>query len=181
MGKVGRYEEPDDAAISPEQAAAKAEILSTRASVPTPFKLFLASPKLALLLAPVGEHLVRNSSLTRRETEIGILVTAERIGSDFVLAAHTNTCRREGIAEDVIQDIRKGARPTLPDVREQLVRDLAASMHDDGAVPRDLYDRAVASIGDQGIADLAGLRGFYVCCASVLRAHDVTPPALVSA
>lgn len=177
MGKVGRYEEPAAEAMTEAQRAAQEEILRTRASVPTPFRLFLASPKLALLLAPVGEHLVRNSSLTRRETEIAILVTAQRIGSDFVTQAHLKAGTREGLAEEIIRPISRGETPAITDARERLVYELAKSMHDDAATPQALYDRAIASVGPQGIADLAALRGFYVACAGVLSAHAVPSPS----
>lgn len=179
MANVGRYAEPEPDALSAEQKAAREEILSTRASVPTPFRLFLESPKLALLLAPVGEHLVRNSSLTRRETEIAILATARRIGSDFVAAAHHNAGLREGLdRETIVVPLYEGRAPKLDDEREQLVYELACSLHDDKQTPQALYDRAMRLIKAQGIADLAALRGFYVACAGVLSAHAVAPTAL---
>jgi 4-carboxymuconolactone decarboxylase len=179
MANVGRHVEPDPDALSAEQQAARAEILSTRASVPTPFRLFLESPKLALLLAPLGEHLVRNSSLTRRETEIAILATARKIGSEFVAAAHHNAALREDLdRETIVTPLYEGRAPRLDDAREQLVYELAVSMHDDSEAPQALYDRAIRLIGAQGIADLAALRGFYVACAGVLSAHAVAPPAL---
>jgi 4-carboxymuconolactone decarboxylase len=174
---IGRFKALTTEEMTPEQHAATRLLLDgTRGSVPTPYRIWLSSPGLVAHLEGLGRYLLRESSLSPREAEIGILVTAFRCNCPFVLWAHTRAGRRVGLPDAVIDALVAGQPPELNDARERAVYDVARAVPE-GAANDELYAHALAALGQQGVADLTGLIGYYTAVVSILSFHKVEPPA----
>ena len=173
---IGRFPEIMPEQMSPEQQEAYTQMVQgERGRLPTPYKMWLASPHLVKCLEPLGVHF-RNSSLTLRETEMVILVTGQSYPSAFEVAAHSRLAREIGLEQAVIDAICAGRTPPLDDAREALVYETARALHDLPEIPDPLYDRAVATLGHQVIADMTMLIGYYVAAAHVLKFYRVPVP-----
>jgi 4-carboxymuconolactone decarboxylase len=173
---LGRFHEPAPETMSPEQQSARAQLLEGgRGAVPPPYRIWLSSPGLVRQIEGLGQFLLRGSSLTSRENEIAILSAARRHNCAFVLAAHSKVAARVGLEPAVIDSLTRGARPTLSDAREQAVYDVATAL-ELGPPPEDTYRRTLALLGQQGIAELTGLLGYYASVCYILNFHDVPKP-----
>ena len=158
---------------SPEQAEAFERVAAGRGNIPTPYKVWIHSPQLALGMEQVGTYLNKRSHLTRREMEIGILLIANHWGGDYVLNNHKRSARKAGFDDATIEMMLRGERPTLPDPHEQAVHDLAATALS-GAKPTDeAFASYAAALGREGIAECLAVLGYYSAVALAMKIHDV--------
>jgi 4-carboxymuconolactone decarboxylase len=163
--------------MSPAQKEAYAQMVDgPRGRLPMPYRMWLASAQLVKCLEPLGVHF-RNSSLTLRETEMVILVTGQAYGSPFELAAHRKLAASVGLEPAVIDALCAGETPPLTDEREKVVYETARALHQMADIPDALYDRAIATLGHEVIADMTVLIGYYVAAAHVLKFYRVPLPA----
>lgn len=176
-GKIGRFIETPLQDLTAEQRTVYQQLADgPRGKVPTPYKIWLSSPRMVTHLERLGVHLLREGALTPRETEIAILLSARQRDSEFVRAAHTIISRRIGMAERLIAALCNGDDPLLSDPRETLVYDLSLQLLDSVRIDDILFARAVNTIGHAGIAELSVLLGYYAAVAMTLDVYDVTAP-----
>jgi len=72
----------------------------------------------------IGTFLNKRSSLTTREVELVIVIIATQWQGEYVQAAHVKMCLDLGYPQDVMDAIKNGETPDLPDAREKAVYDL---------------------------------------------------------
>jgi 4-carboxymuconolactone decarboxylase len=158
---------------SPEQAAIFEQLIARRGKLLTPYKVWIHSPRLAAGMEEIGTFLNKQGSLSHREVEITILVTACHWDADYVRQAHIREGRAAGLAEQVIQDIIGGRDPNLSDPHENAVYKFAAAL----AAGKKLSDAEFAAIeaalGRAGIAEVLVLLGYYTSVALAMKVHDV--------
>ena len=65
-----------------------------------------------------------------------------------------------------------GRRPTGRP-KDELVYDLCQAMQKTHALPRPLYDAGVAAFGEQGVAELMAVIGYYTLVSMTLNAFEV--------
>ena len=71
-----------------------------------------------------------------------------------------------------------GLPTSFPDPREQIVYELAMTLAQPRVVPRGMYQRAKALIGDAGIVDVTVLMGWFTSVSLTLMAFDVPSNAV---
>ena len=77
-----------------------------------------------------------------------------------------------GVASSVLDDVLAGRRPKgRPE--DELIYDICQTMHETHALPRDLYDRAVAAFGERGLMEIMATIGFYTLVSMTLNAFEV--------
>jgi 4-carboxymuconolactone decarboxylase len=173
---LGRFREPAPEALSPEQQAARAQLVEGgRGAVPPPYRIWLSSPELVRRIEGLGQFLLRESSLTSRENEIAILSAAHRHNCAFVLTAHARVATRVGLEPTIIDALTSGAAPRFANDREQAVYDVASALQA-GPPPEAIYRRTLELLGQQGIAELTALLGYYASVCYILNFHDVPKP-----
>lgn len=173
---LGRFTEIEREKMTPQQEAALKQLLDgTRGSVPTPYKIWLSSPELVSHLEGLGTFLLRESSLTARENEIGILTMARHLECAFVVAAHSRVGKRVGLEDHVIEALAQNQTPNLTDAREKAVYEVARALPS-GPPGDELYRRAVALLEQRGIAELTALLGYYTAVSFILNFHAVPVP-----
>lgn len=178
VDEFGRFPGIPPADMPPDQKDAYLRLVEgPRQRVPAPYRVWLSNPDLVRSLEPLGLHF-KASSLTPRETEIVILVTAAHIGSPYVLEVHGRFAAEAGIDAATIAALCRGETPAFADARETLVCVLAAALLRAPSISQSLHDRAVALIDHPAIADVTVLVGYYVAVAGVLKFYQVAAPAM---
>ena len=76
----------------------------------------------------IGTFLNKQSSLSTREVEIGILVIAQHWDADYVRQAHIKAGKAAGLTQETIDAILAGRDPKLTDPHERAVHRFAASL-----------------------------------------------------
>jgi 4-carboxymuconolactone decarboxylase len=142
-----------------------------------PFNVLLRSPELADTVQRVGAHLRFNSSLPPRLNELAIIINARFWNSKYEWYAHRPLAIKGGLRESIADDVARGHRPNGMKDDEEIVYDFCTTLHRDHFVGEDLFQRAKAAFGEQGVVDLIGVSGYYTLVSMVLNVAEVPLPA----
>jgi 4-carboxymuconolactone decarboxylase len=162
---------------SPAQKAAIEALIGGRGRIPGPYKIWLHSPIMMQRLERLGTFLVNESALKPREQELAILAIARHWHGNFVFTVHARVARQAGVPEAAIEDIRAGRVPSLSDPRETAVVEIALTAPDHDPASDAVFGRAIAALGEQGLADLLVFLGYYSTVAIAMKLHRVPVPA----
>ena len=192
-GDATRHEGPRRFALTPytemtpeQRAVAEAIRSGPRASVgspaaapgatslSSPFNVWNRRPELADRLQKVGEYVRFRSSLPARLNEFAILITARRWNAQYEWFAHHRLAMAGGLDPAIAEDVRMGRVPANMKADEQVVYDFTTELYDHHGVSDATYKRAVAAFGEQGVADLVAVNGYYVLVAMTVNV-DRTP------
>lgn len=189
----GRMEGPRRFALTPltemtpeQRAVADAIMKGPRASVgspaaaagatslSSPFNVWNRKPELADRLQKVGEYIRFRSSLPPRLNELAILITARKWNAQYEWFAHHRLAMAGGLDPAVAADLAQGRVPANMKPDEQVVYDFTRELHDKRGVSDATYKRAIDAFGEQGVADLIAVNGYYVLVAMTVNV-DRTP------
>lgn len=156
------------AAVGSPAAAAGATSLSS------PFNVWNRRPELADRLQKVGEYIRFRSSLPPRLNEFAILITARHWDAQYEWFAHHRLAMAGGLNPAVAEDLLNGRVPANMKPDEQVVYEFTNELHERHNVSDATYKRAVDAFGEQGVADLIAVNGYYVLVAMTVNV-DRTP------
>ena len=179
FGSFGRYEETAVDKMSADMKDAYDFTMKLRGQVPGPHKIWLSNPTLSKTIVPVGKYYQTESTLTKAEIEIVTNIINSRW-----LAAYSNY-EHESIAEKAghlppakVEALIAGLPTSFEDPRQQMVYELASALAQPRLVPKGMYQRAKALLGDAGIVDLTVLMGWFTAVSLTLMAFDVPSDAI---
>lgn len=141
-----------------------------------PFDIWMLSPEIAGLIDKLGKKFRFNLSIDRRYIEISILVTGAYWKSQYEWYAHERMARAAGVSDAMIQSIKDGNRPDFNDAEDVVAYDLAFELHRTHEVSDETYARAVTAFGEQGVAELINLCGFYTMVSMSLNTFRIGVP-----
>lgn len=192
-GGEGRYEGPRRFALTPltemtpeQRAVADAIMKGPRAAVgspaaaagatslSSPFNVWNRRPELADRLQRVGEYIRFKSSLPARLNEFAILIVARQWTAQYEWFAHHRLAMAGGLNPAIAEDLANGRTPANMKPDEQAVYDFSTEMHERHGVSDATFRRAVDALGEQGVADLIAVNGYYVLVAMTVNV-DRTP------
>ncbi|MDK4742445.1 hypothetical protein ACXHXG_15645 [Rhizobium sp. LEGMi198b] len=163
MAICSRIDFPEQGAMSEDQLRVRNEIASgPRGGVRGPLRLLLHTPQIAQRVQALGEALRWGTRLSKAIVEVAILLTARRIGADYVWHFHAAlVAREELLSSAAIEDLFVGR---IPDELSEDDRAIAAFVqellaNDDVGDVR-LSD-VIRRIGEPGLIELLCLVGYY--------------------
>jgi len=172
----GRLPDWDIAGLDSERREVAEQVAAGRGRLPTPYRVWLASPGLARRMHPLGQFFSGMTSLSKAEAEIVILSAARRWSGQYVLAVHAREAAAAGLAQDVIAALTRG-RPAEPaDPRQRAVADMMAVLAADQTPPAPVFDAAVGVLGHEGVAEVLALAGYFTAVALAMKMYGITPP-----
>jgi len=172
-----RIEEIPPEKLTAEQKAGIEAVVGGRGRLLTPYKIWIHSPKVMRAMETLGTFLNKAGALSEREVELGIVLVAHHWQGEYVQAAHIKRLRELGVAEPVLDALKRGAEPDLSDARERAIYDVAKTAEQAGPGPDEVFDRAVKVLGRNGLAELLALLGYYSAVAMAMKLHRVPIPA----
>lgn len=123
-----RYAGPLESEMTPEQKAIRSSILASRPNtgLSGPFGPWLANPAIAQPSQQLGKVCRYDTSLSKRESELVILLTGAKYKSDSEFDIHAIEANRAGVAWDVIKSIpwREGEDFSLDGVKKYMLPSL---------------------------------------------------------
>jgi len=177
-----RMPEMAPAQMSPEQKAMYDAIMAgPRHSMEGPFNMWLRSPDLGNRLQRVGEYLRFKTTIPHNLNEFAILITAVEWKSGFEWYAHYPLAIKAGLEPAVAKDLQDGRRPASMTADETLVYDFATQLQRQKQVSDTVYAGVVKRFGEQGVADLVALLGYYNVVSMTLNVAQVQAPASAGA
>ncbi len=160
-----------------EQSTAFERLAAGRGHIPTPYKVWIHSPELALGMESIGTFLNKRSSLTRRQIEIGIVQIAAHWDGEYALNNHIRAAQKAGIDDATIEKLKSGQKATFADTKEQAFYDLTSSLIAKKTLDDADFARVEREIGRNGIAEAMVLIGYYGSVAMAMKIHKVEPGA----
>jgi len=162
--------------LTAAQKAGIEAVIGGRGRLLTPYKVWLHSPPLMRALETLGTFLNKGCSLIEREVELCIVLTAHHWHGEYVQAAHVKRLRELGVAESVLEALKRGAKPDLTEARERAIYDLFKASEAPGPGPDEVFDRATKILGREGLAEVIALFGYYSAVAIAMKLHRVPIP-----
>ncbi|MCC2673878.1 MAG: hypothetical protein K0R58_825 [Ramlibacter sp.] len=161
-GANERLPMPADAAMTPAQReAAQALIDGPRKGVYGPFLPLLRSPVLLDRVARTGEYLRFDSVLDARIRELATCAVARHVGNQFEWTMHAPLAVKAGVAAEVIEALRLGARPKQLQADEEAALDFTHELLRTHGTSDPTYAAALQCFGEQGVVELATLVGYF--------------------
>lgn len=172
-----RLPELDPAALTGDQRRVYDMIASgPRGRVRGPLAVWLNRPGLAEPAQALGQYCRYETSLSPRLAELAILILARHWNSEFEWWAHKVHALKAGLPIEIIDAIRDRQPPPFTTDTEAVIFEFVSVLHAQRGVPDDLYARAVALLGQDGVIDLVGIAGYYTLVSMTLNVFDVRPP-----
>lgn len=173
---MSRLQPPEKSKMNKrQQEVAEAIASGPRGSVRGPLAIWLHRPELAARAQALGEYCRYNSSLEPRLSELAIVVTARVWGAEFEWQAHKKIALEAGVAPEIIEAIRTHKVPDFQNDDEAVVYEFAKILQTERRVSQALYERAVATIGEEAVVDLTGILGYYTLISMTLNVFEVDP------
>jgi 4-carboxymuconolactone decarboxylase len=146
-----------------------------------PFAIMLLSPEVGNAMQQVGAKLRFGTALTGRERELAILTVAGALNSEFERLAHVPAARSLSLTEPQINAALAGRTEGGLSADEAMVARLALAMTVDRTLSDDDYANGVAALGQERLAELTWLVGYYSALALSLAVFRPVLPESFSA
>ena len=133
-----------------------------------PFAVMLLTPEVGNAMQQVGAKIRFSTSLTARERELGILAVAGQLRCHFERLAHEPAALKADLTQAQVNAVLSGQVPDGLAADEALITRLAQVMTADRTLPDDDYAVGVAALGQERLAELTWLVGYYSALALAL-------------
>ncbi|NLD56200.1 MAG: carboxymuconolactone decarboxylase family protein [Burkholderiaceae bacterium] len=168
---------PHPDSMSPEQRAVHDRIVSgPRGEIKGPLRAALHNPELADRWQALGALLRYRTSLSPRQSELAILVTARHCRSPFEWFAHRSEAERAGWGAEALDALLAGRRPDGLDETEAAIHQYASELNRSHSVSGSTHAACVRLLGERATVELTALVGYYTMVAMTLNAHEIPLP-----
>jgi len=133
----------------------------------------LHSPRVAELNEPLNTYIRYNLDLSRRLTELAILVTAREFDSQFEWAAHEPAALKEGVEPQIVDIVKY--RKDIKGVEENsaVIIAIGRELFGKRNLTSETFAHGTKLFGNKGMVDLVTLMTNYAATSFFLRAFDM--------
>ena len=171
---MSRYDEVDPDDLTPaQQAVADAIAGGPRGSLRGPFVPWLLSPGMADPAQRLGAFLRFGTVVPERLKELAIVFTARWWDAGFEWSIHAKLALDAGLPRDIVEAIGRGDTPEFADPDEALIYRACREMYETRRFSDANFAALKTLLGPQGVAELAGLLGYYALVSITLNAFEV--------
>jgi 4-carboxymuconolactone decarboxylase len=142
-----------------------------------PFQIWLNAPELGLLAQAVGAHVRYKTSLSPRQSETAILVTANLWKAHYEWIAHAPQAEKAGVKPETIKAIQAGREPKSAAKDERAIIDFVKELYKTRRISDKTYKRLHGLFGDAGMVELVGICGYYALISMTLNVFRAEIPA----
>lgn len=178
LGLVGnRFEPLEWENMTPEQRTMVEDVLAgPRPGLGGPFNVLLRSPEMGNMAQELGAYARFNSVLPPNLRELAIIMTARFWVSEFEWYAHKRAALGAGVAQEVVDAIIAGTRPTETTPEESVVWEFTDELLRTRRVSDPTFRAARELLGERGVVDLVGTVGYYGLVAMLLNVDEYPLP-----
>ena len=141
-----------------------------------PFNAWLYTPALGDAAQRLGVSLRFEGSLPPTLRELAILMVAAKWRCQYEWWAHEKIGRSVGLADDVMSSIKSETRPQFQDTMQSVVYEFTAELIENRDVTDAVYEKAIESLGETAVVELATLIGYYMMVSINLNVFRVNLP-----
>lgn len=162
--------------LDPEAQALWDSLIASRGYIGGPTACIMHHPKLAAKSTPLGSELRYQGVLAGADRELTILTAGREVEAVYEWHAHEPIAKEVGVSAEAIEALRNQQPTTGLPEREALIIDVVRALYRDHKLSDDLYGRAEATLGRQGLIEMIVLAGYYGLVGFVLNAFEVDLP-----
>ncbi|MCL5736908.1 MAG: hypothetical protein M1274_15285 [Actinobacteria bacterium] len=131
------------------------------------------------MVFPLSRAIIGNSlgSVGGGIHAIVALVTVGAARAQYAMYANGKLAQGFGLSDRKIASILAGQRPSDLTADEAIAYDLALSLSQSGPVPGPVFSQAIEKFGENGVAALVFVAGFYKLVGTILNAFNEPAPA----
>jgi len=156
--------------LTPEQKTMVEHLFAgERGGMNGPFNVLLRSPEMGDLAQKLGAQLRFHSTLTAKQRELAIIITARYWTAQYEWTAHRQLALKAGISPAVADAIAAGKRPPSLEPDQEVVYNFCNEMLHTKQVSDGTYKAAVDKLGERGVVDLTALVGYYQFVSMILN------------
>lgn len=164
--------------LTPAQQAQYDRIKRARSPRPDgqfggPFDPWIRSPEVAERAMSLGNFIWERTSVGRRIVELAIIVTGRHWRSNVEWVAHARMAKEQGVSDAVIDAVFEQRLPDDAPEDERLTIQVCRALHETQDLPLELYQRAIATWGEQGLMDIIQTIGFYTFVSMTLNTFNI--------
>ncbi|MCB1691758.1 MAG: carboxymuconolactone decarboxylase family protein [Pseudomonadales bacterium] len=168
-------------ALSDEQKAVFDDIARGRNNVEDghiggPFDAWILNAEMGRRIVGLGGLFRFRTLVDRRYIELAILITGAHWRAQYEWFAHAPMAREAGLPQQVIDAIKRGDEPAFDDEGDEAAWHLVRELVDTHQVSDATFARAVACFGEQGVAELVNVCGYYTMVSMTLNTFKVPLP-----
>ena len=141
--------------------------------VPNVVKALANSPGLATKVFPLANYFMNQSALSPRLRELAVLILMKRCDCEYGFVRHIEIAERVGLTKRQIDEIGSYRTSGLFTDDEKTILQYADELTTKARVDDDLFRRAEAVAGKDGVIDLTGAISFWNMMARNLNALQV--------
>ena len=147
-----------------------------------PVGMWMHSPALAEAIFDVRQRVRYGTPKDQRLTELIILSTAREIDNQYEWSAHEPLAQAAGLEQEIIEVVKyRKNLDSLEPIRgfgeiEQTLVKFTRELVSEEKVSTETFASSINLFGNEGLADIVGLIGYYNLVAMTLKAFDVQRP-----
>jgi 4-carboxymuconolactone decarboxylase len=168
---------PDKLTDAQKRAVADYKDLRKTDLTGPPWTAMLRVPDLIVPSLEIRLHNLNNSALSRKLTELAILIAARHWTNNFEWNAHNPLAATAGVNPAIIAAIADGRRPEHMADDEEILYDFCTELLHNQSVSDATYARALARFGEPGIVEAASLEGYYTYLSMIMNTARSPMPA----
>ena len=142
-----------------------------------PWSVMLRVPDLVVPSLELRLHNLNNSALSRKLTELAILIAARQWTNNFEWNAHNPLAVSAGLSPAIIAAVAEGRRPERMAEDEEILYDFCNELIHNQSISDGTYARALAKLGEPGIVEAASLEGYYTYLSMIMNTARSPLPA----
>ena len=142
-----------------------------------PWTVMLRVPDLVAPSLELRLHNLNNSALSRKLTELAILIAARHWTNNFEWNAHGPLATQAGLSPAIIAALADGRRPDKMAEDEEILYDFCNELLHNQSISDPTYARALAKFGEPGVVEAASLEGYYTYLSMIMNTARSPMPA----
>ena len=156
--------------LTPEQKTMVEHLFAgERGGMNGPFNVLLRSPEMGDLAQKLGAQLRFHSTLSGKQRELAIIITARYWTAQYEWTAHRRLALQAGVSTEIADAIAAGKRPSSLEPDEEIVYNFCNEILNTKQVSDATYKAAVDKLGERGVVDLTALVGYYQFVSMILN------------
>lgn len=141
-----------------------------------PFDAWILNPEMGRRITGLGGLFRFRTSVDRRQIELAILMIGAHWQAQFEWYAHEPMARSAGLPDPVIAAIKSGEEPAFASKADEAAWHLVAELLAHRKVSDRTFLAAVQIFGEQGVAELVNVSGFYTMVCMTLNTFEIPLP-----
>jgi 4-carboxymuconolactone decarboxylase len=167
----------DEMSLTERQREVYDQIVSgPRGRVQGPLRVWLHTPDFAERAQALGAYCRYGTRLPQRLSELAIITTGAFWRAAFEWYAHAPLAIEAGVDAATVEAIRLGETPIFARGDEAIVFAFARELLEAKRVSAGTYQRAVDTLGLEGVIELVGIIGYYGLISLTINAFEVPLP-----